>query len=276
MNVKESDMDERLKVVEKSTNELQDSAQFLSREYDSMTSRISDNKNVLSDHNKDIRMLSKENEELKTSLEEIRDLHKQLKDQLIDTKRREMRDNLIFHNIEEKRQRDKYGKVFEDTEAVLNEFIESRLELENIKFERVHRMPTNYDPKRTDPRPIVAKFSYFKDREAVRRSGYKLKGTLFGINEQFPEEIEETRRQLYPIASHFRKQKKRVVLVRDRLFVDGKEVRAGDVVLPRRPPYGGRAGEGARGVPDRRTSDRRQPSAHGHMSGGNVTESTYM
>ncbi|KAH3852736.1 hypothetical protein DPMN_095253 [Dreissena polymorpha] len=62
-----------------------------------------------------------------------------------------------------------------------------------------------------------------------------MRGTKFGINEQFPEEIEHKRRELYPLVKYFRDLKKRVVLVRDRLFVDGKEIKAGDVVIPHEP-----------------------------------------
>ena len=40
------------------------------------------------------------------------------------------------------------------------------------------------------PRVIVAKFTYFKDRERVRKLAKRLKGTNFGVQEQFPEEIE--------------------------------------------------------------------------------------
>ena len=41
------------------------------------------------------------------------------------------------------------------------------------------------------PRLSVAKFTYFKDRERVRKSAKRLKGTNYGIKEQFPEEVEK-------------------------------------------------------------------------------------
>lgn len=46
------------------------------------------------------------------------------------------------------------------------------------------------------PRPIVAKFNFFTDREEIRRRSRKLKGTPFGISEQFPQEIRDRRREL--------------------------------------------------------------------------------
>ncbi|WAR05430.1 hypothetical protein MAR_020799, partial [Mya arenaria] len=105
-------------------------------------------------------------------------------------------------------------------------------------------MPSNRDPQRNTPRPIVAKFSFFKEREEVRRSGYMLKGTTFGI-----KEIEMKCRELYPLVRHFRAQKRHTVLVRDRLFVDGREVRAGeiDTSQDRRGDHGLPTGSGIRG-----------------------------
>lgn len=60
------------------------------------------------------------------------------------------------------------------------------------------------------------------------RSGYKLKGTNIGIHEQFPEEIEAKRRELYPLMRKCRQENKKTVLVRDKLYVDGVQVRPED------------------------------------------------
>ncbi len=37
------------------------------------------------------------------------------------------------------------------------------------------------------PRPIVAKFGYFKQKEQVKSRGRELKGTDFSVNDQFPK-----------------------------------------------------------------------------------------
>lgn len=74
------------------------------------------------------------------------------------------------------------------------------------------------------PRKIVAKFSYFKDREYIRINAAKrLKGSRVYANEQFPPEIEEKMRKLYPVQRQAKKDNKRVQLVRDVLYIDGKE-----------------------------------------------------
>ena len=82
-----------------------------------------------------------------------------------------MRDNLVFTNIDEILNTNAYGKPYENTE-----FFSARLHLTDIKFEPVHRVPTNADISRKFTRPIIAKFCYFKDREAVRSSGHLLRG----------------------------------------------------------------------------------------------------
>ncbi|KAL0194887.1 hypothetical protein M9458_008459, partial [Cirrhinus mrigala] len=96
-----------------------------------------------------------------------------------------MRDNLVFSGIPESAE--------EDAEATVKSFIKTYLKLpedtvENICFERVHRLGAK-KPGTPRPRPIVAKFGYFKQKE-------QLKGTDFSVNDQFPKEILERRKVL--------------------------------------------------------------------------------
>ncbi|KAH3889707.1 hypothetical protein DPMN_013770 [Dreissena polymorpha] len=51
--------------------------------------------------------------------------------------------------------------------------------VESMQIERVHRSPGHPTPGKT--RSIVAKFAFFKDREAVRRQRMELKGTNFNV-----------------------------------------------------------------------------------------------
>ena len=76
---------------------------------------------------------------------------------------------------------------------------------------------------------MVCIISFFKQQETVRKAGNLLNVSLFRIHEQFPDEIEQRRKmkQLYP---HLRQ---RAVLVKDKLYVDGGQIRVaenGDVV----------------------------------------------
>ena len=56
----------------------------------------------------------------------------------------------------------------------------------------------------------------------MKNLAYKLKGSQFGINEQFPAVIEDKRRMLYPVMKKKKREGHAVKMVRDRLYVDGQ------------------------------------------------------
>lgn len=136
---------------------------------------------------------------------------------------RSMRDNLLFTGIEEP---NFVEGVSEDTETTLHHFLATEMGIyDKIAFHRVHRIGTR-ERENGDPRPIVAKFERFKDREYVRSQAPKtLIGKPFGVREQFPKVVEDQRKRLYPEAKRARAASKqnKVRLVRDRLFINGNE-----------------------------------------------------
>ena len=74
-------------------------------------------------------------------------------------------------------------------------------------------------------RPIVAKFTYYKDKELVRHEAPKrLIGSRFRVKEHFPPEIEEKRKLLYNDANMARRNpNNRVKIVRDKLYVNDRQ-----------------------------------------------------
>lgn len=221
---------------------------------------------MLAGHSKGIYDLKHENGDLKESLKELKSLNHELKSDLVDLKCRNMRDNLVFTNIGEETEMNNDGCPFENTESVLKHVLSDKLHLDDIRFERVHRTPVNLDRRRAPDksRPIVAEFTYFKDRGKVRRSSYLLRGTRIGKHEQFPGEIEGKRRELYLLVRHFRKLKKHIVLVKDRLFVDGREVRAGEIDVS-----GTNSGPQAQAAAGRSGNGRHSPGTHQRRQPGN-------
>lgn len=139
-----------------------------------------------------------------------------LKEEILDLKTRSMRDNLVFYNIPE--------EANEDPEETLRYFCATKLDMKesinNIKIDRAHRMGKKYDNK---CRPLVAKFNYFKDKEFIRSRANKLRGSRFGIAEQFPTEIRERRRLLLPVLKEAKEQGKRASLVVDKLYIEGRQ-----------------------------------------------------
>ncbi|XP_053381981.1 uncharacterized protein LOC128551589 [Mercenaria mercenaria] len=138
-----------------------------------------------------------------------------------------MRNNLIFGNIAESSDESPV-----QTEAKLREFMTDKLKMaadlvDQIKFERVHRMKRNTvrsDQSRR-PRNIVAKFTLFKDREIVRRLKSKLEGTNFYLHEQYPPEIMERRKKLIPKLKAAKREGKSAWISYDTLYVNGVPVR---------------------------------------------------
>ena len=90
------------------------------------------------------------------------------------------------------------------------------LNIQDISFERVHKKG-KYREYSEKPRNIVAKFSFYKDRERVRtRAPRKLKGSQIWVNEQFPPETEARRKKkLYPVMRQAKSDNRRIKLVRD-------------------------------------------------------------
>lgn len=141
-------------------------------------------------------------------------------------KSQSMRNNLVFTNIPE----DTAGgnESVEATERKLRQHFQDALKIaketaDSIRFERVHRSPGYPVPGKL--RTIVAKFTFFKDREFVRKQWKELRGTTFHMYEQYPPEVIAKRRKLIPRMKAAREQGKSSWIAYDTLYVDGRPVR---------------------------------------------------
>lgn len=56
----------------------------------------------------------------------------------------------------------------------------------------------------------------------------KLKGSKLTIKEDYPQDVVETRKKLYPLLKKYREQNKNAVIKYDKLFVNGQEVSVPD------------------------------------------------
>jgi hypothetical protein len=153
--------------------------------------------------------------ELNHDIEFMRKQRDDITDTVVDLQCRSMKDNLIFTGLGGE-------SNTEETELKLRDFLHHELGLdsERIEFGNVHRYG-QFKPGRQ--RPIVARFLHHRDLITVNENSYKLAGSPFGINEQFPAVIEDRRRQLYPIMKRLKRNRSnKVKLVRDRLYVNGE------------------------------------------------------
>ena len=143
--------------------------------------------------------LNKEVSELRGKLmekeEQINNLH--MKHLYLESYSR--RENLKFFGIEEKEKNAEEGSEAIDTWVVLCEFLKTALGFQDprpsIEIQCVHRVGKSVDGK---PRPMLARFLRFPDRERILRQGFKLKDTEFMILQDFPREIIEERRKMMP------------------------------------------------------------------------------
>ena len=134
-----------------------------------------------------------------------------LKSTVLDLQCRSMKNNLIFTGLHEVSN--------EYTEDLLRDVLYSELGIDyKIEFGNVYRFGRNACGRR----PIVARFVYFADLQHVLDSAYKLRNRPFGIKQQFPQEIENRRKQLYSIQRNAKREGKRVTLVRDRLYINNE------------------------------------------------------
>ena len=99
---------------------------------------------------------------------------------------------------------------------------------QSIVLDRVHRVGSASHNK---VRPIVAKFHYYKQRELVRQASYaraeELKNHNLGVGIQWPQQIRDARKALYPIMQQAKNNGRTVKLVKDKLFIDGVEYKPG-------------------------------------------------
>ena len=100
------------------------------------------------------------------------------------------------------------------------DFLENTLKIEDtksIQIEKAYRLGKRKSEP-TKPRPIVVKFTHFKDRAAVKNSSNRLKYTKYGISPHYPR---ERRKKLVPIMLNERKNGKTTYIVGDKLFING-------------------------------------------------------
>ena len=182
-------------------DELEKTASFISDSYDAV-------KGELEHQYKEIRRLQDLN---KTMSDQISDLgESKIKDQ-----ERSMKQNLMFFGLPESDN--------ENTEQVLHDFMKTKLPSikDNLplRFERAHR----FGSKKSQPRPIVCRFSFFKDRELVRNSSKDLRHSNFSIKEQLPREVVNRRKILHKKFQEARQQNRHATLHRDILVIEGTE-----------------------------------------------------
>ena len=132
--------------------------------------------------------MSTETSNLKKAVQEAEKHNKEniteLKEKTTDLEDRGRRNNLVFYGIKELSDK----KNIENCEELVTQVIKQHGIADfsgDYVIERVHRLGPKKPGNGDKPRPIICRFSSYKDKEHVLNHRYKLKGTQFGISEDF-------------------------------------------------------------------------------------------
>lgn len=208
INLKVTELETKVNAIDVRVDGMERSCTFMSDEND--------------DRKKDLEIARGEIKTLKTNCKTLEDQNTKLESKLTDLESRSMRENLLFYGIPE------VGEN-ENCEQLVKQLCTDKLNLPDAKdflMDRVHRVGVH---KQNKSRPIVAKFHYFRDRETVRKRSYDcsdaLKQANLGIGMQWPQQVREARKSLYPVMQREKQNGKEVRMVRDKLFINGREYR---------------------------------------------------
>ncbi|XP_062583653.1 uncharacterized protein LOC134245382 [Saccostrea cucullata] len=195
----------KLSVVEAKTTDLENSAQ-------NTHSRLSDIENREVDVQAVRNVISKLDCEMKRHSTMI-EKKTQTDERITGLQYHTMKMNLVFTGV--------WGESRgENTEQKLRAFLMNELDIDyHIEFVNIHSFGRF---QRGKPRPIVARFIYQADIDAVLEKANWLRGTPYRIHRQFPAAMDERRRSLIPVMKQFIEDGANVKLVRDRLIVNGQ------------------------------------------------------
>ena len=205
MNQKLDKLDDKfeshLARIDQDIRDLKHSCTYVHETTDELTSKLKVHDDILKDVNERI--------------DKIGEVNTKLHEDLLDLRVRSMRSNLVFYNLPEEEKEDPFSVV----QKVLEKM---EMNSSAIEIERAHRLGKKVDSK---TRPIIAKFLRYHDKEYIRQRAYMSKGSKIGIAEQFPKEIAERRKLLYPILKKAKSEGKKAVLIKDVLFINGQRYR---------------------------------------------------
>ena len=144
----------------------------------------------------------------------------QLREKLIKIESQSRRDNLLMDGIPESA-----GETWDDCREKVYKILEDKMKIDNargIMISRCHRL----GPKRAEgarPRTIIFKLHWYGDREKIWSSKSNLKDTNVFLSEDYPAEIQQRRKKLFPILKAARQQRMKASLSVDKLMINDRE-----------------------------------------------------
>ena len=125
--------------------------------------------------------------------------HEDLQIKTNDLEDRSRRNNLVFFNIPEKDVMQRGEQNVEDCEKIILDILERTNFFSpdyDIAIDRAHRLGRRTNNSNDRPRPIIVRFTYFKDKNDIIRNARKLKGTNVNVSEDFSKQTLFEHREL--------------------------------------------------------------------------------
>ena len=185
-------INENFEITMKEIRKSQDEIKDLRKEITEFKESLEFTENEL--HGK-IKKLEEKHKSIKKTVDEIHNSQVDSDfayDKLIDLEDRSRRNNLRIYGISES----KY-ETWEKCEEKVDEVFHEKLGLDNSHIERAHRVKRGKNDKSTKPRTIVCNLLSFKEKKLVMKNAKKLKNMNIFIDEDFPPETMEYRKQLW-------------------------------------------------------------------------------
>ena len=125
-------------------------------------------------------------------------------------------------------------KTWEDTEELVITMIKEKLDIEGVKIERAHRMGRPRPSHRTNPdgstmkvppRPIIARLSSWKQKEAILKAAREVKPKEIRFYQDLSTRTLEKRAQKIPDLIAEKKRGNTAYLVLDKLVIKRPKVK---------------------------------------------------
>ncbi|KAL4236556.1 hypothetical protein ACF0H5_004941 [Mactra antiquata] len=221
INVRTTTAETKIKTLETKNAEASESLQFLGKEYE-------DQKKQLEKYKQQVNKLQNKCENLESIVQEHKLKEIKFQEKIWDLESRSMQNNLIFYGLDEP-EPPKNGEAAEPDQCkqLVRGLIADELHIDHTQMviERVHRLGGATAKK---PRPIVAKFHDFKEREQIRFKSYdeeskkRLKEKKYGVEMQTPQAYRDAKKAFTGHIDSQKLDKKNTKIVGNKLFQNNK------------------------------------------------------
>ena len=157
---------------------------------------------------------------LKETVTKLKAENESIKLRLLDQETRSRRGNLLFYGIAESEN--------EDTDRKVKDFITKELDIpadeaNDVVIQRSHRLGRRIPGRK--PRAIIAALRDEASKVRILKNTHRLAGKVFGVQQDFPEQIREARKRLWPELKKAKREGRRArILFPAALQIEGRVV----------------------------------------------------